>query len=119
MRQLFGWVAAGAILLGFASSASAQNPQSVATGVAIPGAGYGYPGGSSFAGAGGAAYPGDFGSVDPAAGALAGCFTLYPLSNVYPYSYTGPGSRFGQYAYVPYPYAPIGYGWYGEWWRGW
>jgi hypothetical protein len=110
MLRRFGWMVAGGLLLGFASLANAQDPQTV--GNPALGNAYGYSGLNAYG-------PVDGGHSVPVIGSHKDCFTLYPLSVVYPYSYTGPGSRFGAYSYVPYPYVPVGYGWYGEHWRGW
>jgi hypothetical protein len=125
MLRFFGWMVAGGILLGSASFANAQVSQSV--GNPATGTGYGYSGHNAYGdlsarGPGNSAYsgsPGDTGYAIPVIGSRTTCFTPYPLSTIYPYSYTGPGTGFGAYKYVPYPYAPIGYGWYGEHWRGW
>ena len=127
MLRLFGWMVAGGILLGSASIASAQDSQ--LPGNPALGSDYGYSGNNAY---GDLAAPGvgisplsalnygiGGGYSVPAIGSHKECYTLYPLRAVYPYSYTGPGSRFGQYSYIPYPYIPVGYGWYGEWWRGW
>lgn len=128
MLRPLGWIAAVAVLLGCAAVASAQAPQPA-------GAGYGYPGGIAYGdpstqwlgntatpGVAGAELiygPGDAGYSIPAVGDHKRCFTLYPLRTIYPYSYTGPGTGFGAYKSFPYPYVPVGYGWYGEHWRGW
>ena len=138
MVRLFGWMVATGVVLGSAVVARAQTPPPVAADAPVPalanaavpgnpGAGYGYSGINAFADGyvpnlGERAYPGVLPpgmAYGPVGGWFPGCMTLYPLSTVYPYSYTGPGRGFGNYSYVPYPYAPVGYGWYGELWRGW
>lgn len=122
MLRLFGWMVAGGVLLGSASIATAQDPQAVGTGgvPAVPGAGYGYSGINAY---NNLLAPGmDYGPgcADASGGCCSDpCFTLYPLTTTYPYSYVGPGTGFGSYSYVPYPYVPVGYGWYGQYWRGW
>src|SRR5262249_53580360 len=120
MLRLFVWMVAGGILLGSASAASAQEPDVPAYPVTarggvtgIPGDGYGYYGISASAALAG--WPGGAGKTVPVVGGCDECYTLYPLSTISPYTY-GPG--FGNYGMVPYPYVPVGYGWYGQWWRG-
>jgi hypothetical protein len=121
MLRLFAWMVAAGTLLGPASLANAQDPQAAVA--PAPGTDSGYTDVNAYTGitpAEALAFnPVGAGYSVPVVGSHKTCFTLYPLSVTYPYSYTGPGSAFGAYRYVPYPYAPIGYGWFGEYWRGW
>lgn len=111
MLRPVGWMVGIGIILGAASVADAQDSQ--LAGVPAPSVGSGYLG----------PYV-DVGSMAAGAVPVIGspnncCFTLYPLSTISPYTYPGRGKAFGAYSFAPYPYAPVGFGWYGEYWRGW
>ena len=118
MLRIFGWIVSGGILLGAASIANAQAPQSAAN----PGGAYGYSGLDAYGDLSARGYSGSSGGtgqVVTVVGSHRNCYTLYPLSTITPYTYAGPGTVFGASKPVPYPYAPIGYGRFGEHWRGW